>query len=89
MKRINREKDKLIRQTDNQKNPGHAKPEDFEVTSAADAAQMEVPSHGQHGKNKAEYTALLPKSKLIPERNDVNNRNPKNRISAETVGEDE
>ncbi len=76
----NHEKDKRVEQTPEQRNPGLAKAQDFEVKTHADAAKMPTPGHGQHGENKVEYTALLPKSKLIPDRNDVNDRSPKLKI---------
>jgi hypothetical protein len=89
----NREQDKVLIDVmhPNQSNPGAAKPEDFKVITPAEAARMDVPGHGQCGDSRAEYNRLEKeadgKSKLNlprPERNDVNNRNPRARISAGT-----
>jgi hypothetical protein len=100
--KTNKERDKVLIETmhPNQMNPGAAKPEDFKVNTPAEAARMDVPGHGQCGNSEAEYHRLeseadsdgkSPLGSKIPSRNDVNNRTPKARISAETAprGEDE
>ena len=67
------EKDVLPHEVMNeqQMDPGSARPEEFEVL-AADAAPLETPFHGQHGKNKAEERELLsqgkPKNGSAPKR---------------------
>ena len=55
----NREQGKTIEQTENQRNPFLARPEDFEVLSAEEAAKpMETPFHGQCGDSESEYRRL-------------------------------
>ena len=55
----NREQNKKISLSENQRNPYLAKPEDFEVLEAEDSAKpMKVPFHGQCGSSKAEYARL-------------------------------
>jgi hypothetical protein len=98
--KANKEQDKLINMHDNQMNPGLAKAEDFKVKTHAEAAKIEVPLHGQCGDSRAEYHRLekegsadgkSPLGSKNPSRNDVNNRTPKARITAETAprGQDE
>jgi hypothetical protein len=62
-----------IELSNNQQNPGAAKPEEFEV-------QSEIPGHGQCGDSRAEYKKLERESEAkrgaqyreTPDRNDVN-----------------
>ncbi len=55
----NREQNRVIQQTEKQRNPYLCRPEDFKVTSAADAARATVPHHGQHGRNEQERALLF------------------------------
>ena len=72
----NHEKDQLIHQSEAQHNPYLAKPEDFTIMSAADAAQKVLPGHGQRGENMRQYNRLLEErkrdaGKSTPTRKDV------------------
>jgi predicted alpha/beta-fold hydrolase len=61
----NKQQDMLIEQTDNQRNPFLARPEDFEVLEPSDAAKpMARPFHGQTGDSKTEYNRLLQEAPL-------------------------
>jgi hypothetical protein len=50
------EQDKLIIQTESQRDPGRARPEDFQVSVENNAV---VPGHGQRGDTAQEFTRLL------------------------------
>jgi hypothetical protein len=43
----------------NQQNPYLARPEDFTVMPAGEAAKRSLPGHGQHGDTQREYNAIL------------------------------
>lgn len=51
------EKNKLFKQTDSQRSPGLARPEDFTVNSPD--TNKDYPFHGQRGDSKTECDALL------------------------------
>ena len=51
------EKDRLVEQSESQRNPFLARPEDFEVGKPG--ANTGMPGHGQHGDTVAEERALL------------------------------
>jgi len=56
---MNTDKDTLFEQTEAQRNPYLARPEDFEVMSPVEAAQRSLPGHGQCGNNFHQYNQLL------------------------------
>jgi hypothetical protein len=56
---MNKEKDQLFEQTEAQRNPYLARPEDFEIMSAADAARRSLPGQGQSGDNLCQYLSLV------------------------------
>jgi hypothetical protein len=56
---MNKEKDQLFEQTEAQRNPYLARPEDFEIMSAADAARRSLPGHSQSGDNLCQYLSLV------------------------------
>lgn len=58
-KKGNKEQNQLIQQTEQQRNPGLAKPEDWTVTTASEAAKRQLPGDGHCGKDEAEYYKLL------------------------------
>ena len=73
---MTREKDKLVQQSEAQRNPYLARPEDFTIMSAADAAQKVLSGHGQRGENMRQYNRLLEErkrdaGKSTPTRKDV------------------
>ena len=51
-----RQQDELIEQTESQRDPGKARPEDFQVSIENNAA---VPGHVQRGDNAQEFNQLL------------------------------
>lgn len=51
--------DQKIDLTPSQQNPYLARPEDFEVTTAKEAANQARPGHGQTGDSNREYAKLL------------------------------
>lgn len=52
-------KNQKIELTENQQNPGLARPEDFTVMHPDESATKHLPGHGQCGDTKREYNALL------------------------------
>jgi hypothetical protein len=48
-----------IELSDNQQSPYQARPEDFTVMPASEAAKRSLPGHGQHGNTQREYAAIL------------------------------
>jgi hypothetical protein len=54
-----KDKDHKIEPTENQCDPYLARPEQFQITRADEAATKRVPGHGQHGSNLREYKRLL------------------------------
>jgi hypothetical protein len=53
------EQDKKIDQTDNQRDPYRARPEDFPVSEPNEIAARTQPFHGQCGDSTREYNKLL------------------------------
>ncbi len=56
---MSNDKDKLIEQSESQRSPRLARPEDFTITSASEAANQRLPGHGQCGDNLRQYNQLL------------------------------
>jgi hypothetical protein len=65
---MNNDKDKLLDLSESQLNPYLARPEDFIVTKANEAANQTVPGHGQHGDSAREYRHLLKQSARQPDK---------------------
>lgn len=57
--------------TQEQENPYLAKPEDFKVMTAAEAARMQTPGHRQNGDDRAELNKLLNDPRRPPHKQDV------------------
>jgi hypothetical protein len=53
------DQDKKIEQSENQRDPYRARPEDFAVSEPDDIASLPVPFHGQCGDTTREYDRLL------------------------------
>lgn len=56
---MKKQKDQMIELTPEQESPGLLKPEDLKVYTAAEAADMPLPGHGQNGDTLAENRKLL------------------------------